>query len=111
MNPISVPVLGLNARWSPAPYAPMLLGLSRKIGQTTVVPPPAAAPTVSPAPAKPSLFDIDAPLASFLMSTVAASSTAILGYTFGRAHSRWSTVFWAASGITGFKALLDLSRL
>lgn len=106
MNPISVPVLGLNARWSPAPYAPALLGFSRKLGQAPAATPPAAA-----APEKPGLFDIDAPLASFLTSVVASTSTAILGHSFGMAHSRWSTVFWAVSGITGFKALIDLSRL
>lgn len=103
MNQISVPVFGMNARWSPAPYAPALEGFSRKIGQ--------AVPAPAPAPSKPSLFDIDAPLAAFLTATVAASSTAILGYSFGKVHSRWSTVFWLLSGVTGFKALIDLSRM
>lgn len=110
MNPISVPVLGLNARWSPAPYAPMLQGFSRKIGQATVVPPPTPAPAAAAAQ-KPSLFDIDAPLPAFMVGVVASTSTAILGYSFGKVHSRWSTFFWAVSGITGFKALVDLSRL
>lgn len=106
MNPISVPVLGLNARWSPAPYAPAIVGLSRKIGQAAAATAPAPA-----TPEKPALFDIDAPLAAFLTSAVASTGTAILGHSFGKVHSRWSTVFWAISGITGFKALVDLSRL
>lgn len=104
MDLISVPVIGLNSRWSPAPYAPALLGLARKIGQTPGVPAPAA-------PEKAALFDIDAPLMAFLTDVVASTGTAILGHSFGMAHSRWSTVFWALSGITGFKALIDLSRL
>lgn len=106
MEPISVPVLGLNARWSPAPYAPALLGFSRKLGQAPVTTTPPAA-----APEKPGLFDIDAPLASFLTASIASAGTAILGHSFGKVHSRWSTVFWAVSGIAGFKALIDLSRL
>lgn len=105
MDLISVPVLGLNARWSPAPYAPALLGLTRQLGQTPGGTPPAAAPE------KVALFDIDAPLLAFLTAVVASTGTAILGHSFGVAHSRWSTVFWALSGITGFKALIDLSRL
>ena len=104
MNQISVPVFGMNARWSPAPYAPALEGFARKLGQTP------AAPAAPPA-ANPSLFDIDAPLLSFVTAMVASTSTAILGHSFGRVHSRWSTVFWLMSGVTGFKALIDLSRL
>jgi hypothetical protein len=107
MNLISVSVLGMNGRWSPAPFGPAVQGLSRRLAQAPGVPPPAAAP----APEPPSLFDIDGPFISFLSSAAAASSTAILGYSFGKANSRWSTVFWAASGITAFKALADLSRL
>lgn len=105
MRMISVPVFGLNAPWSPAPYAPAIQGMTRRLGQAAAT---AAVPVPVP---KPSLIDIDAPLASFLTAMVASTSTAILGHSFGKVHSRWSTVFWLMSGITGFKALVDLSRL
>lgn len=100
---ITYPTLGLAQRWSPPAYAPRL---------AQAAPAPAPAPTtVVVQPDKPSLIDIDAPLIQFLTSAAAASSTAILGYHFGKERSRWSTVFWIASGITAFKALVDLSRL
>lgn len=103
MIPIQVPLVGIS-RWAPAPYSPV----RRDLGQQAPAPAPAPVPAVVP---KPSLLDIDAPLTAFVTDVVATSSTAILGYSFGRAHSRWSTFFWLLSGITGFKALIDLSRL
>lgn len=103
MNTYPIPALGLAQRWSPPAYSPRM---------SQAAPAPAPAPTqVTVQPEKPSLLDIDAPLIQFLTSAVAATSTAILGYHFGAARSRWSTVFWIASGITSFKALVDLSRL
>jgi hypothetical protein len=62
-------------------------------------------------PEKYSPVDIDGPLFAFLTDAAAASSTAILGYIFGEARSRWSTVFWLISGVSAFKGIIDLSRL
>lgn len=101
MNMLSYPVVGPAPRWAPPAYAPHL---------SQAAPPPAPAPVVV-APEKPSLVDIDGPLISFLTSAAAASSTAILGYIFGEARSRWSTVFWMVSGVSAFKGIIDLSRL
>lgn len=95
------PVIGLAQRWSPPAYSPRLAQAA----------PPPAQPPVTLQESKASLLDIDGPLLAFVTSGVAAASTAILGYHFGKERSRWSTVFWIASGITSFKALVDLSRL
>lgn len=92
--------LGGVAQWAPAPYSP-------RLAQWAV--PVAAVP--APADAKVSLIDIDSPLTSFLTAAIASSATGILGHSFGKVHSRWSTVFWSLSALTGFKALIDLSRL
>lgn len=93
-------------RWQPFGYRPAALGQAQP-----AVPAPAAPAATVPPPPKMSLLDIDGPLPSFATAVLACSATAILGYGFGTKKSRWSTVFWALSGITGFKALVDLSRL
>jgi len=93
-------------RWQPFAYRPAALGQTPQPS----LPAPAPAAAAGP-PSKMSLLDIDGPLPSFATAVLACSATAILGYGFGTKKSRWSTVFWALSGITGFKALVDLSRL
>lgn len=60
-------------------------------------------------PVKPAF--IDSPLVQLISSTTAAVSSGMLGYSFGKANSRWSTVFWAVSAITGFVALINLTKL
>jgi hypothetical protein len=102
MNMHPVPVVGMVPRWAPPAYAPRLA--------QAAAPAPGPAPVVVQ-PEKHSLADIDGPLFAFLTDAAAASSTAILGYIFGEARSRWSTVFWIASGVSAFKGIVDLSRL
>jgi hypothetical protein len=97
MIPTMVPVVGMRS-WRP----------QARLSQ--------GAPAV--VPARPGLFDIDGPAAAVAMDLLAAVSTGILGKAFGSIKdssghptpSRWSTVFWVISGITGFKALIDISR-
>jgi hypothetical protein len=90
MTPVLVPIVGAR-QWQPRSYAPSRLAQA------------------APAP-KPGLLDIDGPVVAVASDVTASVATAILGYSFGRAGSRWSTVFWMISGVTGFKALIDLSR-
>lgn len=88
-----------------APWRPAQVRLAPSMGQTAVSNPPGTMVV----PVKPAF--IDGPLISLLTDTAAAISTGMLGYSFGKANSRWSTPFWVASGLSAFKGLYDLSRL
>ena len=90
----------LMASWRPAQVR-----LAPAIGQQVSTPPPGTMIV----PVKPAF--IDSPLIQFLTDAAAAVSMGMLGASFGKAHSRWSTVFWVASGLAGFKGLYDLSKL
>ena len=88
-----------------APWRPLPVRLAPGIGQTTVSNPPGTMVV----PVKPAF--IDSPVVQFTTDIAATISMAMLGHSFGKANSRWSTPFWVASGLAAFKGLYDLSRL
>lgn len=90
----------LMTQWRPAQVR-----LAPSIGQQTVSNPSGTMIV----PVRPAF--IDSPVVQFVTDLAASISTAMLGHSFGKANSRWSTVFWAASAVTGAKGLYDLSRL
>lgn len=80
--------------------------------QPAMMPRPAMSQTPLPmAPVTQRPAFIDSPLVQFLTDITASVGSGMLGYAFGKENSRWSTVFWVISGITGFKALFDGVRL
>jgi len=81
--------------WHPAPMAQV------RLGQTPL--------PMAPVPQKPAF--IDSPVVQFTTDMTVAVAGGMLGYAFGKENSRWSTVFWVISGVAGFKALFDGSRL
>ncbi len=87
-----------------ASWRPAQVRLAPAIGQQVSNPPGTIV-----VPARPAF--IDSPVVQFVTDTTAAISTGILGYTFGKTGSRWSTVFWMLTAVTGFKAFYDLSKL
>lgn len=85
-----------------APWQPVPMVRYPSIGQTPL-------PMAPAAPPKPAF--IDSPLVQTLADATLAVSSGMLGYAFGVEKSRWSTVFWIASGVATFKLLFDGSRL
>lgn len=92
MIPMQVPLL------APLPWAPIGIGQAKL-------------PVASPAPEKPSIFDIDGPVLAIAADGLVVTSSAMLAHAFGRVDSRWASVFWGVTAVMGFKSLLDLSRL
>lgn len=88
-----------------ASWRPAQVRLAPAIGQQATSNPPGTMVV----PVRPAF--IDSPVVQFATDLAASVSTGILGYTFGKVNSRWSTVFWMLSGITAFKGFYDLSRL
>jgi hypothetical protein len=80
--------------YRPAPFAGM--------GQTPL-------PMAPPVPTR--LPFIDSPLIQLATDATAAVASGMLGYAFGKHNSRWSTVFWVVSALTGAKGVVDLYRL
>lgn len=88
-----------------APWRPAQVRLAPTLGQTAVSSPPGTMIV----PVKPAF--IDSPVVQLMTDVAAALSMGMLGNSFGRANSRWSTPFWVASGLAAFKGLYDLSKL
>jgi hypothetical protein len=71
-------------------------------------------------PASTRLPFIDSPILQLATDVSASVASGLLGYAFGRTKdadgnprkpSRWSTVFWVVSALTGAKGLVDLYRM
>jgi hypothetical protein len=87
-----------------APWRPAQVRLAPVLGQTVSNPPGTMVVPVKPA-------FIDSPVIQFATDIAATVSMGMLGSSFGKVNSRWSTPFWVASGLAAFKGLYDLSRL
>ncbi len=74
----------------------------QRMGQTPL-------PMTAPAAAR--LPFIDSPLLQLATDVSASVASGLLGYAFGKDKSRWSTVFWVVSALSGAKGLVDLYRI
>lgn len=95
-------MIPLTAHWRP-----VQIRLAPAIGQQVSNP-----PGTMVVPARPAF--IDSPVVQLATDVAAAVSMGLLGHSFGKVPphgSRWSTVFWVASGLAAFKGLYDLSRV
>lgn len=53
----------------------------------------------------------DSPLLNTVLDSWVAATSAYLGWGFGRRNNSWSTFWYVASAVSGFKVLYDLSKL
>lgn len=88
--------------WAPARFAgaPARFDAPLSIGQ------PMPTPLLPPKKAF-----IDSAALAAVVTGAGSVASGMIAYTYAKAGSKWASLFWLVSGVMGFVALDDLSRL